>query len=771
MFFYNVKLTLRRLRTNRPYSLLNTCGFAIGFAVVLIIILFIYNETTVDRNFRGYKSIYRLVSTNGNDCSIRYETAQKLIEQYPEVEDATPAQYLTGYSYNVGCEGEFATLNDLISTDNRFFRLFGLNLIEGFSKEPFSEKNAAVISKRLAGLLFGNSSPLGRTIDVGGFMNTRITGVVDDFPSNASFYSDLYLNIEDEKLRIMQSGDNGVLWNPAYIFVRLKEGIDKTILNNKLSQSQILLTYQEGNTWLQPLKNIYFDRQIKNNSNRAANTSMIYLFTAIAFLILFLSIANHVNFSISLQFSRLRETGIKKSFGADIRQLIFFHLFENMAGLLFAFILAVVIVIEVLPFAGNLLERNLNAMYLTRYPVNALILAIIFIVTLLTSIVPVYLIRKFDIYRFMKGLVVRAKGSTIYKILSVFQASVSIILIICFITIYKQLSYAKHADIGFDREHLIRLKLPGNFGKGDILKQEFSRLPFVRSATLSLGVPGMINSRAGSGEPDNQFWFNCIETDEDFIPTFGLDLLTGRNFRKDDRDTICIINEAALKQYGWQDIDNRKFRNYGLTIIGVVNDFNVSSFHDKIEPAVLIFKNRFRNTLSLRLVPGNMADQITSLNETWNQLMPDYKFDFVFYDDFFNSLYQKEEREASAITIFSVLALIITLMGMIGLIFQSCLARSKEIGIRKINGANVSSIMMLLNHELFLIIGIAFIIAVPVSYYAMGRWLQNFVYRTELSWWIPASGGLIVLVISAITLSWQSWRAASRNPVEALRYE
>ena len=333
------------------------------------------------------------------------------------------------------------------------------------------------------------------------------------------------------------------------------------------------------------------------------------------------------------------------------------------------------------------------------------------------------------------------------------------------------MSFAKHADIGFNRENLIRLNLPGNFEKGNILKQEFNRLLFVKSATLSLGVPGMINSRLGSGEPDNQFWFNCIETDEDFIPTFGLEILAGRNFRKDEQDTICIINEAALKKYGWEDIENKQFRNNGLTIVGVVKDFNVSSLHDEIEPAVLIFKNRFRNTLSLRLTPGNTSDQISILNETWDLLMPDNKFDFVFYDDFFNSLYEKEEREASAITIFSVLALIITLMGMIGLIFQSCLARSKEIGIRKINGASELSIMLILNRELLLLTGIAYIIGVPVSLFAMNKWLQSFAYRTELSWWIPVAGGFIILVVSAITLGWQSWRAATRNPVEALRYE
>lgn len=771
MFLYNLKLIIRRLKTNRLYSFLNIAGFAIGFSVVLIIALFIYNESTVDHNFRDYRSVYRVIASEDNNCAIRYEAAGILAEQYPDIEYSSPVQYLTNYSFNVGSEGKFTTLNDIITTDNNFFRIFGLGLMEGFSSEPFSERNAAVISRRLAGLLFGESSPLGKTIDVGGFIRTRITGVIEDFPPNTSFYSDLFLNVEDESLRIMQSSDNGVRWHPAYVFIKLFDGAGKANLDRKLSGSKILLNYKEDSTWLQPLKNIYFNKQIKNNSCQAANTQMIYLFSAIAFLILFLSVANHINFSIALQFSRLKETGIKKSFGAGIRQLILFHLNENLAGLIIALFISVIIVFEILPYAGNLLDRNLSALNLAKYPLNILILIILLVVTFLTSIVPVYLIRKFDIRNFISGMASKTSGGAIYKVLTVFQATVSVVLIICFIGIYKQLSFARNADIGFNREQLFRLKLPGNFDRGAILKQEYSRLPFVGNATLSLGVPGMINSRAGSGEPDNQFWFNCIETDEDFIPTLGLTLMEGRNFRQGDRDTICIINEAAYKQYGWQNIENRKFRNYGLTVVGVVKDFNVSSLHDRIEPTALILKRSFPNTLSLRLLPGNTDEQIAVMKETWERLMPDYMFDYVFYDDFFNSLYQKEEKEASAIAVFSVLALVITLMGMIGLIFQSCVARSKEIGIRKINGASISSIMIILNMELMIQVGIAIIIGVPVAYYAMSQWLQNFAYKTELSWWTGAAGGILILIIPAITLSWQSWRAATMNPVEALRYE
>jgi len=648
-----------------------------------------------------------------------------------------------------------------------FSRYSGIKLIEGFSSEPFAERNSAVISQRLAEELFGETSPLGRTIDVGGFIKTRITGVVDDLPANSSFYSDLYLNIGDEKLRIMQSGDNGVLWNPAYIFIRLSEGSDKAILNNKLSQAEIMLTHRKGTTWLQPLKDIYFEKEIKNNSNRTANTFMIYLFGAIAGLILLLSVFNHINFSISLQVSRLHTTGIKKSHGAGFSQLAYFHLMENTFSVLLSLIISVIIVIEILPLADQLFERNLDVFSLTRYPLNLLVLIIILTVIILTSIVPLYLIGQFDIRKFISGSFIKPKGGNVNNILSVFQATVSIALIVSLITIYKQLSYARQTDTGFDKENLIRLKLPGEFDKGHIVKQELSRFQFVRSSTLSLGVPGMINSRVGSGENDNQFWLDCIEVDEDFIGTFGLNLLAGRNFLPGDEDKGCIMNQTALKRYRWDDIDNKEFKHYGLQVIGAVNDFHVSSLHDAIEPAVLVFKNRYKNTLTLRLEPGNSGQQIAQLKDAWNRVMPDYMFDFVFFDEFFNSYYQKEERLALALSIFSVLALLITLMGMTGLVFQTCLRRTKEIGIRKINGAKISEIMLILNRDLIKWVCLAFFIAVPVSYFVVQKWLQNFAYRTETSWWIFVLAGLIVLMVTLTTVSWQSWRAATRNPVDA----
>jgi putative ABC transport system permease protein len=319
---------------------------------------------------------------------------------------------------------------------------------------------------------------------------------------------------------------------------------------------------------------------------------------------------------------------------------------------------------------------------------------------------------------------------------------------------------------------LLRINLPGDFQNGDLVKQELSKFSFIKSSTLSLGVPGMINSRSGSGENDNQFWLNCMEVDEDFIGTFGLELLDGRNFRQGDIEKTCIINQAAFNKFGWENIEGKEFKNYGgLTVIGVVNDFNVSSLHNAIEPAALILKNRFMNTLTLRMEPGNISQQLAQLKNAWEPIMPDYMFDYVFYDEFFNSLYQKEERLGQTITIFSILAFIITLMGITGLIYQVCLSRTKEIGVRKVNGAKISEVMVMLNKDFVKWVVIAFVIATPVAWYTMNKWLQNFAYKTSLSWWVFALAGALALGIALLTVSWQSWRAATRNPVEALRYE
>jgi putative ABC transport system permease protein len=356
-----------------------------------------------------------------------------------------------------------------------------------------------------------------------------------------------------------------------------------------------------------------------------------------------------------------------------------------------------------------------------------------------------------------------------------FQLTASIALIAVVMIIFKQLSYIKHSDMGFDREMLVRIDIPYDFQKTETLLQEISNLSFVKGNTISTGCPGMINNKYGSNSGEKSFDINCIPVGNNYIETMGIELLEGRNFLESDLNKSCLINEEALKQFGWDSFEGKKFNNGqegGYNVVGIIKDFKFESYHSTVEPLALLFDGAaYVNVLSVRLSPGNTGQQIAQIGKIWKTISPYEPMNLMFYDDYFQSMYAKEEKLASSITFFSLIAVVLTCMGILGQIFMICLNRIKEIGIRKINGAKVSEILTMLNRDFIKWVAIAFVIATPIAYYAMNKWLENFAYKTELSWWIFALAGLLALGIALLTVSWQSWRAATRNPVEALRYE
>ena len=285
----------------------------------------------------------------------------------------------------------------------------------------------------------------------------------------------------------------------------------------------------------------------------------------------------------------------------------------------------------------------------------------------------------------------------------------------------------------------------------------------------------MINHKMDSDFEGKSITFNCIYVGDNYINTMEMELLEGRDFLEGDLNKSCLINEEAFKQFGWESLEGKRFNNGqdgGFEVIGIIKNFKFESYHNAVEPLALLFAGAdFANVLSVRLSPGNTGQQIDQINKVWKSISPYEPFSFIFYDDFFQSMYDKEEKLASSITFFSLIAIALTCMGILGQIFMICLTRVKEIGIRKINGAKISGILLMLNRDFIFWFGIAFIIAVPVSIYIGNKWLANFAYKTSLNWWIFALAGVIALIIILVTVSWQSWRAATRNPVEALRYE
>ncbi|HEY4788515.1 MAG TPA: FtsX-like permease family protein, partial [Bacteroidales bacterium] len=330
-----------------------------------------------------------------------------------------------------------------------------------------------------------------------------------------------------------------------------------------------------------------------------------------------------------------------------------------------------------------------------------------------------------------------------------------------------------YSDPGFGREMLVRIDIPDNFNRTEVLIQEIGKLPFIKSCSLSQGCPGMINNRMDSNTGEKSFNINVIPVGKDYLKTMNIELVKGRDFMNSDLRKACLLNEVALKQFGWDSFEDKKYNN-GLdyNVVGIVKDFKFESYYKAVEPLALIFNGAPNaNILSVRLTSGNIGQNISKIKQLWKTLFPYEPMNFMFYDDFFQSMYAKEEKLASSITFFSIIAIVLTCMGLLGQIFMICLNRIKEIGIRKINGASISEVMVLLNRDFVKLTVIAFVIASPIAYYAMHKWLQNFAYKTELSWWVFVLAGIIAMAVAVLTVSWQSYRAATKNPVESLRYE
>ena len=404
----------------------------------------------------------------------------------------------------------------------------------------------------------------------------------------------------------------------------------------------------------------------------------------------------------------------------------------------------------------------------------AFLLLLLFI--LINSIASIYIFSKFDIRTFLAGGKSKSNSHTGRNILTVFQLTISAALLISIIVIKKQISFVKHSDIGFDRENLIRVNFPIGISEANAVtfKNKVSQLSFILSASLSNGVPGMINHTSTSNVEDNEFEFVDLLVDNDFVRTMGISLKAGRDFRNGERNDICIINETAFKKYGWDDFEGKHYEGWGkLDVVGIVSDFNISSLHSLPAPVCLIFGDKRDDyaQLSLRMRKGDTGQMLKGIENEWHSMFPALPFYYTFYDQFFDSMYKKEEKVSSILTYLTFLAFLITCSGIFGVSFQNSIIRTKEIGIRKVNGAKIREVLVILNKDFVRQTIFALIIAIPLSYFAMNKWLQGFAYKTSQNIWIFLLAVMVTLSLVIVTVSLQAWRIARLNPVDALRYE
>jgi putative ABC transport system permease protein len=740
-------------------------------------------EYSYDKYHENSNQIVRLISKEKNISSIDYRVKDILVDNYPEIENGCFMLRLNR-SFPIRVDGRGLYTNEaVISADNNFFNLFTIPVISGNPEKPFKDIRSAVLTESVGRKLFGQESPIGKEVVIQGEIVT-ISAVIEDFPENSSISAGIIVNGENDNFKWSFHCENGKDKSTYRyffsIYLALNEGVNRAELNNKINgNTELLKPYGEEMEFLALEDMHLYDPTIDGYIEKGSH-SLLQLMSVIGIIILVLAIINYVNLTVAQQNKRNRDTGLRKTVGAD-RSVILTHLLaESLIVTILASGMALILVWASSPLFGHIFGTTITPTILFTFPNILYIPSAIFLLGIISGIGPALFLSKVTPIKVINGShSITGNKSYGRNALAVFQFATSIILICAVLVVKQQLSYVKHKDLGFNKEQLLKLDIPDiekqDRNKAMLLVEELRKSPYIKSLSLSKGVPGNVQMQLGTNieGSDKNIMIPSIIADSSFLKTMGLEIVKGRDLQPGDYGKVCFFNESAYKHFEFDNLTNKRFNNWhGHDIIGVVKDFHFNSLHKDIGPVCLIITPKNSPTaINIRFNSGGTPEGIKYLKDTWGDLLSEYPLKFEFYDQWFDTMYKKEERFAKSIGLFAMLAIVVSCIGMLGLSIFSSERRIKEIGVRKVNGAKISEIVGMLNGGFIKWVMIAFIIAIPVSYYIMGRWLESFAYRTELSWWIFALAGVMALGIALITVSWQSYKAATRNPVEALRYE
>ncbi|MCJ7449846.1 MAG: ABC transporter permease [Bacteroidales bacterium] len=795
-----LNLTIRNLKSNKGYFIINLLGLTIGITLFIFIVLWIKAETSYDKFHKNANNIYRvdyLLYEEGileqHSASGSTGVGKEIKNMFPEVEGYTRF-YRTESLVKYG-DKTFKERN-ILYAQSSFFNLFSFPLVEGKPDSNLLAINHAVITEETARKYFGDENPIGKMITLDGASDFEVTGIVKSIPANSHFKFDILVSYEN-LIKSSRYWDNSWVSERVYTYILLTPGADAEALQAKLPQipetfigkfmkeAFFLLEYR-----LVKLTDIHLHSSVSNELEVNGSYRGVVSLGIIACLVLLIAFINYINLATSRSIERAHEVGIRKVTGALKKDLVFQFLTESALLNLIALIVSLTGVFLLLPFFKQVMQSPLQIDYL--------IVILLFILLLVSGSLFTGLLPAIYISRFAPGLVLKGKNPTgsvwisrLKNYLVVFQFTISVILIIGTITIYRQVNFMRNHDLGFDIEGLLVLDGPrilrantyeSYMNSLESFKNEIVAQSVVSSITGSSSVPGteIKNSRVFGIPVEGRNTEKKIElyyVDDHFFDTYGLTLLAGNNFEatiKEETNKI-ILNESALPYFGFEDPESTigkilRGGNQEVTIKGIVNDFNQQSLKELPRP--IAFFNQPANIFYTIKTNMTGIDQLLpELEKIWNTHYPGNPFNYFFLDDFYDEQYRADQRFSGLFLASSILAIIIACLGLSGLSAYSISRRTKEIGIRRTNGARIAQVMVLLNKDFVKWVVIAIVIASPVAWFVMDKWLQNFAYRIGISWWIFVLSGAIAVAIALITVSWQSWKAAVKNPVETLRYE
>jgi len=799
-----LKQTIRNLMLNKAYFITNLLGLIIGITAFTLIVLWIQAETSYDTFHTNANNIYRVDYLLYEEEVLEQHSAagskrigKEMVKEFPEVLDYTRF-YRTESLVRYGDDpDEIIKERNLIYAQSSFFELFSFPLLEGVADSSLLAPGHAVLTEECARKYFGDEDPMGKVLKIDGHTDYMITGIVESIPRNSHFNFDILLSYENLVQQNRRNWDDSWWGEDVYTYVLLDPGADVEALQAKLPQipEAFLGDHMKRAFFLMEfrlvkLTDIHLHSSISNELKVNGSYRNVNTLGVIALLVLLIAFINYLNLATSRAVERAHEVGIRKVAGAFKKDLIFQFLTESASLNLMALLISFSAVFLLLPFFKQVMQSPLQM-----DPPTLILLFLILLVTgtLFTGFLSALYSAQFAPTLVLKGKVPGGSGwiGRLKNFLVVFQFTVSVILIIGTITIYRQVNFMQHHDLGFKPEGLVVLDGPRilqadsyeSYMNGlESFKEDIRSLSAVSNITSSSCVPGMeIKATRVFGIPvegrNTEKVIEMYYVDDHFFATYGISLPAGDNFAPtmwEDTSNI-IINEAALPYFGFEDAENTigDILRGGRQVVhvkGIVQDFNQQIM--KEEPRPIGFFNQPANTYyTIRAEMTDISKLISDLEQLWTSHYPGNPFHYFFLDDFYNEQYEAETRFSGLFLSSSLLAIIIACLGLFGLSAYSIIRRTKEIGIRKTNGAGTSRVMVLLNKGFIIWIAIAFVIASPIAWILMNKWLQNYATKVELSWWIFALAGIIALIIALLTVSWQSWRAANLNPAEALRDE
>ncbi len=802
------KIAVRNLVKHKIYSVINISGLAIGITCCLLILFYVFYELSYDRFYKNADRIFRIntdLKFGATELALPVCSDMMgpiLKRDYPQVEEYTRIYNINDNVY-MKKGNQFYNERRMACVDSTFFKVFSFPVLYGSTKDALSEPNSVVITKSMAEKYFGTDDAVGKYLETNIYGNTlfKVTAVIKDMPDNSHFQFDFLFPMK----KLDYEWGNFISSN-FHTYLLLKKGTNYKKFEKKFEEyndryalpyaKKILHIkskeefYNAGNkieNSLIPLTDIHLYSKRVQELSPSGNIEYVYILSAVAFFILIIACINFMNLTTAASANRTKEVGIRKVLGTERRSLIFQFLTESVLMASIAVIIALAIAYDILPFFNNIVGKRLDVKALSSVSALLFLLLLPLIVGVIAGGYPAFFLSRHMPGEILKGKISRGSKSGILRNgLVIFQFAASIILIAGTMIIYRQLNYIHNKNLGFQKDQILIINNSFMLGNNvNVFKNEMLNVPGVISGTVSnfLPIPSERNFSAfftqaamiSKSGLTMQRW----KIDDGYLKTLGMKLVEGRNFSDKlitDSSSI-ILNETAVKQLGFRDPLNKNIYNWvaggqvkKYTVIGVVKDFNFESLHQQIGPLCFVLE-RSPNLISFKVNAARIPFILNEAESKWKKMAPEMPFSYKFLDDSFNEVYKNEKQTGIIALLFSSIAIFIACLGLFGLATFLIEQKTKEIGIRKVLGASMPSIFFMLSKEFLKWIVIANIVALPVAYYFMNKWLQDFAYRININIWVFVFAGGITIIIALVTISFKTLKAAGSNPVKSLRYE